>query len=183
MNQDVTSPKAEWLRKIVIRQAGEADLPGLEWDGEFTHFRRVYADAYRRQLAGQSLIWVAVLPEVGIVGQVFIQLVCDRPELADGRRRAYLYSFRVKPAYRGMGLGTRVMEIVEDDLRARGFSSVTLNVAKDNLDAQRLYERRGYQRVAHEPGCWSYPDENGMWHSVEEPAWRMEKDLRQDRGQ
>lgn len=76
-----------------------------------------------------------------------------------------------------MGLGTRVMEIVEEDLRARGFQIVTLNVAKDNPGAQRLYERRGYVRVAHEPGIWSYPDENGVWHTVVEPAWRMEKNL------
>jgi len=180
MNHDGASPQETWISRVVIRLATADDLPDLEWDGELTHFRRVYADAFRRQQAGQSLIWVAVLDGTGLVGPGSLQWICDRPELADGRKRAYLYSFRVKPDYRSQGLGTRVMEVVENDLRARGFGSVTLNVAKDNIDAQRLYARRGYQRVAHEPGCWSYPDENGVWRSVEEPAWRMEKDLRQN---
>jgi len=103
--------------------------------------------------------------------------VCDRSELADGSRRAYLYSFRIRPQFRRAGLGTKIMEMVEEFLRHRGFQSVTLNVAKTNVDAQRLYLRRGYHFVAHEPGIWSYPDEKGAWHQVEEPAWRMEKRL------
>lgn len=177
MSANRLSPNADWLQKVVIRQAVREDLIGLEWDGEFTHFRRVYADAFHRSQQGLAQIWVADLPDKGIIGQVFIQLICDRHELADGCKRAYLYSFRIRPQYRGSGLGTRVMEIVEDDLRRRGFKSITLNVAKDNLRAQQLYQRRGYKQVAHEPGIWSYPDDKGVWHNVEEPAWRMEKCL------
>ncbi len=175
------APPRDWLKQVVIRQANLGDLPGLEWEGEFAHFRRVYADAYRRAQRGLSLIWIADLPSRGIIGQVFIQLVCDRFELADGHTRAYLYSFRVRPEYRSSGLGTRIMEIVEEDIRQRGMTYITLNVAKDNPRAQKLYERRGYRRVAHEPGLWSYPDENGVWRSMEEPAWRMEKKLTPDK--
>lgn len=167
----------DWLDRVIIRPATRADLPDLEWEGELTHFRKVFADAYRRSEQGLSLIWIAVLPGMGLIGQVFIQLICDRHELADGRQRAYLYSFRVRPRYRGQGLGTRILQVVEDNLAERGFGRITLNVAKDNPRAQELYVRCGYQRVANEPGIWSYPDEKGIWHTVEEPAWRMEKDL------
>ncbi len=149
----------------------------MEWDGEYRHFRRVYAEAYQRQNRGYTVLWVAELPGAGLIGQVFIQLVCDRPELADGSERAYLYSFRVRDRFRSHGLGSLIMDVVEDDLRDRGFQYVTLNVARDNTRAQRLYLRRGYHVVAPEPGTWSYPDEKGVWHQVEEPAWRMEKVL------
>ncbi|HZW02367.1 MAG TPA: GNAT family N-acetyltransferase, partial [Anaerolineaceae bacterium] len=111
------------------------------------------------------------------IGQVFIQLICDRPELADGHRRAYLYSFRIRETYQNQGLGTRMLRHLEDDLHRRGFRAVTLNVAKDNPRALRLYEREGFTIVAHEPGEWSYPDHNGVWQRVVEPAWRMEKAL------
>ncbi len=167
----------DWVQKVIIRHIQESDLPALEWDGEFAHFRRVYADAYRRSMRGGLVMWVAELPDGGIIGQVFIQLNSNRKELADGRRKAYLYSFRIKPEYRSAGLGSRVLDVVEDDLRERGYNSVTLNVAKDNIGAQRLYERHGYRVVAHEPGVWSYPDETGQWQLVNEPAWRMEKRL------
>jgi ribosomal protein S18 acetylase RimI-like enzyme len=175
-DQAQNSPAA-WLNQVIVRIVNEADLPGMEWDGEFTHFRRVYAEAFQRMLRGYTVLWVAELPGFGLVGQVFIQLVCDRAELADGKDRAYLYSFRVRNSFRSHGLGTLIMDVVEDDLRLRGFQYVTLNVARDNPRAQQLYLRRGYRVVAPEPGIWSYPDENGMWHQVEEPAWRMEKVL------
>ena len=77
--------------------------PSLEWDGEYAHFRRVYQDAFNRSQRGLSVLWVAELPGSGVIGQVFIQLICDRPELADGTNRAYLYSFRVRPEYRSAG--------------------------------------------------------------------------------
>jgi ribosomal protein S18 acetylase RimI-like enzyme len=166
-----------WLDQVVVRPVAEEDLPRMEWDGEYAHFRRVYAEAFQRMQRGFSLLWIADLPDSGLVGQVFIQFVCDRPELADGHERAYLYSFRVREPFRGQGLGTLIMDVVEDDLRQRGFQYVTLNVARDNPRAQQLYFRRGYHVVGPEPGIWSYPDDKGVWHQVEEPAWRMEKVL------
>jgi ribosomal protein S18 acetylase RimI-like enzyme len=126
---------------------------------------------------GLSLLWVAELPPQGLIGQVFIQLQCDRPELCNGIDRAYLYSFRVRPAFRNHGIGNLIMDIVEEDLRLRGFDWVTLNVARDNLAAQRLYQRRGYRIVSPEPGRWSYIDDQGHMQEVVEPAWRMEKKL------
>lgn len=175
--QNTVKTEPTWVDQVIIRHLREDDLPALEWDGEYKHFRRVYRDAYQRMQRGQLILWVAELAPMNLIGQVFIQFYCDRPELADGIHRAYLYSFRVRKSYQNCGLGTRIMEMVEDDLRQRGFEYVTLNVARDNPRAQQLYIRRGYYVVAPEPGIWSYPDDQGNWHRVEEPAWRMEKIL------
>jgi len=172
-----STTQKDLLSSVRIRHLTLQDLPALEWDGEYSHFRRLYEDAYRRYRQGLAVLWVAELPGPGIVGQVFIQFTCDRPELANGRDRAYLYSFRVRAEYRGMGLGTRILDVVESDLQQRGFRFVSLNVAKDNWHARKLYERRGYRIVAHEPGIWSYLDENEQLREVNEPAWRMEKRL------
>jgi ribosomal protein S18 acetylase RimI-like enzyme len=165
------------VEKAIIRPIKKADLPALEWNGEFLHFRRVYADAFQRVLNGMSLIWVIELPETGIVGQLFIQLKCDRPELADGRNKAYMYAFRIQPVYRSQGLGELMMKTIQNDLFRRGFRVLTLNVAKDNTRAQKLYLRLGFSITADEPGNWSYPDDKGRWQQVHEPAWRMEKNL------
>jgi ribosomal protein S18 acetylase RimI-like enzyme len=174
---EYTAEEKNLADQVIVRRVVQDDLPKMEWEGEYTHFRRVYADAYQRMLRGFSILWVAELPGTGLIGQVFIQLTCDRHELADGVGRAYLYSFRVRPEYRGLGIGSRIMEVVEDDLRERGFYAITLNVARDNTRAQKLYAQRGYSVIAPEPGIWSYPDDKGVWHRVEEPAWRMEKIL------
>jgi len=153
------------------------DLPGLEWDGEYSHFRRMYRNAYQREKEGLSVNWVVELPGTGLIGQAFVQLICGREELADGVARAYVYSFRVRLPYRGIGLGSVMLDVIEADLRKRNFKYVMLNVAKENTRAQKLYEKHGFSIVAHEPGCWSYQDQNGNLRNVEEPAWRMEKRL------
>ncbi len=172
----ITREEPEWLQRVIIRHVISEDLPLLEWEGEYLHFRRLFAGAYQRQLAGQSVLWIALL-DGRAVGQVFIQLDSERLDLADGLERAYLYSFRVRPEFRGQQLGTLIHRTVENDLRLRGYQYITLNVGKKNIRAQALYRRLGYRYVAHEPGRWSYPDHEGVWHDVEEPAWRMEKRL------
>jgi len=175
MEEPVSLP--DTLSHILIRHLEESDLRELEWNGEFRHFRKVYENAYVRMLTGKLAAWVVVLPPEGVIGQAFVQFICDRPELANGSDRAYMYSIRIKPQYRSLGIGTMLMTAVEKELFNRGIRIATLNVAKDNPRAQQLYERLGFRVTAHESGVWSYPDENGTWHKVEQPAWRMEKIL------
>ncbi|MDI6694375.1 MAG: GNAT family N-acetyltransferase [Anaerolineales bacterium] len=171
--------KQPLTEQVIIRVLRGEDLPALEWGGEYRHFRRLYADIYRSACQGKALMWVAELPEVGIIGQVFVQLSSGRRELADGVRRAYIYGFRIQPAYRGVGIGGRMLQIVEEDLLQRRFLFVTLNVARENIAALRFYQQHGYQVVAEEAGEWSYLDDTGRRREVHEPAWRMEKALTQ----
>lgn len=165
------------IDRFIIRPARRADLPALEWNGEFSHFRRLYQDIFVSYEQGEALLWVAELDERGVVGQVFVQLVSARAELADGKLSAYIYGFRVQSPYRRLGLGTRMLAHVEADLMRRGFERAVLNVNRDNPEARRLYERHGYRIVAAEPGNWTYIDEQGRRREVHEPAWRMEKNL------
>ncbi|WP_110665957.1 GNAT family N-acetyltransferase [Salinicola halophilus] len=78
---------------------------------------------------------------------------------------ARLYSFCVDPARRGMGLGRRLLEAIEQTAIAHGAGRLLLEVRADNRVAMGLYRRTGY--VAHrwlddyyEDGC---------------AAWRMDK--------
>jgi ribosomal protein S18 acetylase RimI-like enzyme len=160
-----------------IRQAKRADLPALEWDGELTHFRKMFTEAYQRVEWGDAVIWIAELRGVGLIGQLFLSLRSGRLELSDGLSRGYIYGVRVRPAYPNQGIGTQLLLAAEGELMRRRYRYATLNVGRDNPNAQRLYERLGYHVVAPEEGHWSYEDENGERHEVHEPAWRMEKEL------
>ena len=123
-------------------------------------------------------MWVADLKNKGIIGQIFVQLVSSRNELANGISRAYVYGFRVKPDYQGVGIGTRIMQTVEIDLLKRNYQWITLNVGQNNQAARRFYERLGYQVIAADPGQWFYFDDLGKKRYVNEPAWRMLKKIR-----
>jgi ribosomal protein S18 acetylase RimI-like enzyme len=161
-----------------IRPLAQADLPALEWDGEFTHFRRVYVRAFQRAQAGNAALWVADDEPDLVIGQVFVLLNNELdPLLANGHTRAFIHSFRVRPQYRNLGLGTRLMQHAETDLRARGFTSVALNVARENDAALRLYERLGYRQLHPISGYWSFIDHLGQERQLHEPGWRLAKDL------
>ncbi len=164
-------------QQIIIRTASQMDLPGLEWGGEFQHFRLLYQDVYQSTLRNEAVMWIAEHPLKQVIGQLFVQLISTRSELADGSSRAYIYGFRVQPEYHRQGIGTNMLKVAENDLAQRGYRCVSLNVGQDNHEARRLYERCGYVIVAAEPGRWSFLDDNGLKRDVNEPAWRMEKKL------
>jgi ribosomal protein S18 acetylase RimI-like enzyme len=166
------------IEQVIIRQARQSDLPALEWEGEFIHFRRLYYDVFQQTQRGEALMWLAELAGIGLVGQLFVQLDSQRREMADGRTRAYMHAFRVRPQYRAKGIGSLLLLNAEADLEKRGYRFICLNVGRENQGARRLYERYGYRVVAAEPGDWSYLDHHGVRQLVHEPAWRMEKDLR-----
>ena len=165
------------LSRLTIRQVTRDDLPGLEWDGEYWKFREVFANLYRNTLSGRSLMWVVVSPDGGLIAQAFVMLKSGERDAADGESRAYVFSFRVREQWQNRGLGSHLMGFVEDDLRNRGYQYITLNVAKGNQGALRLYKRLGYKVIESRPGIWSYRDPDGIVHHVKEPSWRMMKNL------
>ena len=165
------------LHQIHFRLIRSADLPALEWDGEYVHFRRLYADVYQRSVRGDGLMWVAEYAQAKIVGQLFISFSNRSPNFFNEWKRAYIFGFRIRSEYRRQGIGSAMMDWVEHDLLDRGLQIVTLNVAQENTDALRLYKRIGYRVVGYEAGEWSYVDHNGIRQQVIEPAWRMEKHL------
>ncbi len=166
-----------WINSVIIRHLIFSDLHQLEWDGEYKHLRQVYLNAYKYKNQGKNVLWVADLPQKGIIGQVFIQLNSVRKDLADGFFSAYFYAFRIKPGFRNAGLGTRMFSVVENDLLQRNFREITLNVARTNELAIRLYKRLGFIIAGAEPGEWSFRDHNNTLQNVREPAWKMIKTI------
>jgi ribosomal protein S18 acetylase RimI-like enzyme len=51
----------------------------------------------------------------------------------------------VLPALRNSGLGTRLLDAVEDELERQGIAEVIVGIIPGNDGAQRLYERRGFR--------------------------------------
>jgi hypothetical protein len=53
------------MDRVNVRQVRRADLPDLEWDGEYTHFQRLYADIFQSANQGLAVLWLAELEEQG----------------------------------------------------------------------------------------------------------------------
>jgi ribosomal protein S18 acetylase RimI-like enzyme len=64
----------------------------------------------------------------------------------DGRR-GLIYHLAVAESFRGMGIGSRLMDEVELRLRAKGCLKCYLLVTSDNPEAEGYYQHRGWQSM------------------------------------
>lgn len=159
-----------------IRNATKDDLLALEWDGEYRIFRRLYRRAMNEAMQGRRILLVADL-EGRPIGQIFIQLHTVPADPLKLPKTGYFYSFRVRPEYRNMGIGSTLISRAEGALRMRAFQRVLIGVAKDNQSALRLYQRLGYQIITEDPGEWSFVDHENKVREIVEPTFILEKYL------
>lgn len=64
-------------------------------------------------------------------------------------RFATLQDLAVEPALRSQGLGARMIEFVEREVRARNCAWLFLESGKDNRRAHTFFERAGFHEVSH----------------------------------
>ena len=58
------------------------------------------------------------------------------------------FGIGVLAAYRGRGVGSALLAATETWARAEGLDALVLDVADENVDAERLYERVGYRPMS-----------------------------------
>jgi ribosomal protein S18 acetylase RimI-like enzyme len=88
-------------------------------------------------------LWVA--EEKGqIVGQVYCFLTLKDKEFANGKTRAYITNFYVKPDYRGKGIGTKLIEKIFEKLKQNDFLEVTIGVDETERKNVRFYDKLGF---------------------------------------
>ena len=167
----------DWLDRVVIRLIREADLPELEWDGEYSRYRKVYREVYRNFEKGLSLPFVAETPEDGIVGQVFLTRKEPNPSYTSRSRYFFLSSFRIKPAFRDQGLGGRLMDVCFREVRSHRLRDIFLNCARENNRARRCYEKHGFRVIRLDEGNWTYVNDEGLVVTEMQSAYVMRKTL------
>jgi ribosomal protein S18 acetylase RimI-like enzyme len=174
---DHSTPSRMHLGDLRIRQVVRDDLHQLEWDGLFTHFRRVFWKSYVEQQLGDRHLLVAEINQ-HIVGRLFVLHRRSQFRYPPSQRRGYLYSFYVLENYRGAGIGSALLQAAEDHLRCLQIANVSISVARTNLAAKRLYQRHGYTVTGEDSGEWSYLDHQGVLRKVTEPCYILEKILK-----
>jgi ribosomal protein S18 acetylase RimI-like enzyme len=154
---------------VLIRPCTQADLPKLEWFGQYTEHRAIFADVFARQQAGEALMLVAVLNDFPI-GQIWIDLASLKTKSI-----AVLWALRVLEPLQRLGIGSRLIAVAEEQARRHGFAQAAIGVEKSNDLARHLYERLGYRVVGDNEQRWTYTTPDGA--EVEEVVveWVMHK--------
>lgn len=105
-------------------------------------WRRSYSDFERWMRAETGRLLIAE-QEGSPVGFAFFRVRDADPGFATGERMAELVALSVEPELRRWGVGSLLMEAVEDRLSAAGIAHIALNVVSGNDSALRFYERWG----------------------------------------
>jgi GNAT superfamily N-acetyltransferase len=118
---------------------------------------REKAGAYWRAVAesaarGERLLLAAIDDAGVIVGTV--QVMLDLPE--NQPHRGDLAKMLVHRRARRRGVGAALLDAAEQSAREEGRSLLVLDTA--SAEAERLYERQGWERVGVVPGYALYPD-------------------------
>lgn len=166
-----------WLDRVNIRLMREADLPELEWDGEYTRYRKIYQEIYRNFVKGISLPFVAETETDGMIGQVFLTRKEPNPSYSPRAGSFFLSSFRIKPDFRGRGLGSRLMDICFREVRTHRLRDIFLNCSTDNNRARRFYEKHGFRIVRMDEGNWTYVNHEGIVVTEHQSAYLMRRTL------
>lgn len=87
----------------------------------------------------ETLSYRAITPSGEMTGFIFAMMNPDGT--------AHITTIGVAPEHRRRDLASRLLVHLEDALRAKGVSTVVLEVRLSNLVAQELYRRRGYASV------------------------------------
>ena len=156
--------------RITIRLVEESDIvelaaalaPDVSME-QIICRRQDYREGYRQML-------VAAL-DGEVVGTV--STTGHRFQMPDSLR---MFALDVGPDFRRQGVGTALIEAVEEKARRDGLGRVNLEVALDNAGALRLYERLDYCRLG-EPVVdrWEKLTDGGSCKQVEEYSWVMAK--------
>ena len=126
---------------ITYRRAVPADIPAIErlfaemlasvGDDETEGYESGYLDKF---FGGGDVIYVAV-SDGEVVGYISVEVYPDF---------VYLDDLSVTEAFRGMGIGTKLIKFAERYAADSSVSSAALHVERTNTAARYLYQRLGY---------------------------------------
>lgn len=85
-----------------------------------------------------------IQPDLFLVALAGNQLVGTAMAGYDGHR-GWIYYLAVAPDYQRQGIGTDIMEKVEESLAQMGCPKLNLQIRADNAEVQAFYESLGYE--------------------------------------
>jgi len=133
----------------------DQDLDGvLEVEGE--SFSNPWTrDMYVWELQNRSVchIFIVRTPECRVAGFCACWLVFDE---------VHINNVAIRPTYRGLGMGTALLQHVLAEGRRLGARRATLEVRASNVGARRLYERLGFYLAGTRRNYYTSPVEDAL---------------------
>lgn len=146
-------PGGPGRNRPMIRPARTEDLPRIA-EVEQAAFSTPWSLHSFRALIPLERVLFRVLEADGVIlGHGVLWQVADEGEVAN---------IAIHPLARRRGFGTRLLEHLLEEAAASGVVRVFLDVRESNLDAIRIYRRRGFQVVGRRTDYYQKPVEDAL---------------------
>ena len=135
-----------------IDDRGRAALREMRWMARLTPLVWWWAQAdpsFQDTFSG--FVWEEPVPE-GMGLRIIANVSLSRAP--GSRRRRIICNVVVQDAYRGRGIGRRLVEAASGEAQALGAEGVLLQVHRDNEPALQLYTSLGFREVSGETDLW-----------------------------
>ena len=138
----ITNMKKEHIPEAAMIEAMSFSLPWSE-------------NAFEESLSYDHTIFlVAVLKGTDkVAGYIGMYKVFNEGEITN---------VAVHPKYRGMGIGTKLMESVIRQAEKNNIKDIILEVRQSNSEAIRLYEKNGFKKIKKKKNFYEKPVEDGI---------------------
>jgi len=107
---------------------------------------RVRRSKYVRWLQDPETFFIVAEEDGEPVGYAFVTVGPPYASWVTGERIAELETLSVLPAHRGGGVGAALIEAAWSRLGERGVEDMAITTTRTNVDAQRFYEREGFNQ-------------------------------------
>lgn len=157
----------EVVLPLTVRDLTAEDLyPGV-WGWSDTHLAGTY-HALKRAASGE-VDFLAVCPPSGV------PIATGIVDYASSSGIPGIEQLSVDGALRSCGIGTILIEALEQRAINRGHKEIQLGVDVNQSRPQALYERLGYQVVGQDSGAWDEEDQDGKVHRYETTITTLRK--------
>jgi ribosomal-protein-alanine N-acetyltransferase len=143
------------LSRRIERLAGPDDLDAVLAIEEASFNNPTTREWYEGELKRPDVCFIYVMrtAEHPVAGFCAFWLVVDQ---------AHINNLAVRPELRGHGLGAHLLESIVTEARHLGATSLTLEVRRSNVAAQRLYAKAGFQEAGVRTNYYNQPVEDAL---------------------
>ena len=138
----LASGPLEWSLKLWGR--GKEEFSAQDWKDFYNKTLTSNYDKWDLNGFDQELLFLAIVSNYGIDEVVASIAICDFDDFEELRKyKPWIAAFVVREDLRGTGVGTLVLELVEQKARSYGIDQIYLWTEEE----KPFYQKRGYKEV------------------------------------